>query len=277
MVYLGEDSNLLEVYDMKKKLISVLAVLALVAFGISGCSAEQQPDAPTVEPPPAESNIPEVTPDVIPEAPPVESTSPEPTPEPEPEPVITVVDGITYVNGVLIVNKTYPYPLDHTQSGMTPETEAAYNQMIQDAAAEGLTLKMRTAYRSITQQTIIYNNYVNTHGQAAADRFSARPGHSEHHTGLAIDINSLETSFGETPEGIWLAEHCIEYGFILRYPKDSEEITGYMYEPWHVRYVGVELAQELYLGDGNFLPLETYLGITSCYSDASTDEPPQEQ
>lgn len=112
-------------------------------------------------------------------------------------------------------------------------------------------------------------------GQAATDRFSARPGHSEHHTGLAIDLNSLKTAFGETPEGKWLAEHCAEYGFILRYPKDSEEITGYIYEPWHIRYVGVEFAQELYLGDGDFLTLEEYFGITSCYSDAPVVELPQ--
>ena len=82
-----------------------------------------------------------------------------------------------------------------------------------------------------------------------------------------MDLNSLSFSFGETATGKWIANHCVEYGFILRYPKDKEAITGYMYEPWHVRYVGTELAQELYLGDGNFLTLEEYFGITSTYGE----------
>ena len=100
-------------------------------------------------------------------------------------------------------------------------------------------------------------------GQEAADRYSARPGHSEHQSGLAFDLNDLSESFGRTKEGIWLRENCWKYGFIIRYPEDKESITGYMYEPWHVRYIGNDSAKAVYESG---LCLEEYLGITSQYS-----------
>ena len=206
----------------------------------------------------------------------------EPVAEPEPEPeielkegetltatghILTQVDGVTYVDGVIIVNKTYSIPESYPQKSMTDEARAALNVMIEAAAAEGITLVGRTDYRSYSFQATLYNNDVAKDGQAEADRYSARPGHSEHHTGLAIDLNSLETWFGQTPEGLWLSHHCAEYGYIIRYPEGKEPITGYMYEPWHVRYVGTELAQELYLGDGQFVTLEEHFGITSAYQE----------
>lgn len=253
----------------KYALFALLTALLLLAAGCStaaGTPAKEIATAPAeVTPTPSPTPRPTPTPEPTPE--PTLTPEPTPTPEPEPKHVFTEVDGATYIDGVLIVNKSYPITQDYPLRSKTPETEAAYQRMKQDAAAEGLYLIERTSFRSFMQQTIIYNNYVKEHGQAAADRFSARPGYSEHHTGLAIDLNSLETAFGETPEGKWLAEHCAEYGFILRYPKDSEEITGYIYEPWHVRYVGKELAQELYLGNGDFLTLEEYFGITSRYEE----------
>ncbi len=94
--------------------------------------------------------------------------------------------------------------------------------------------------------------------------FSARAGHSEHQTGLTIDCNDASDSFVGTPEAEWLAEHASEYGFIIRYPKGKEDITGYKYEPWHIRYVGKDLAQEL---DSSGLTLEEYFGIISEYAD----------
>ncbi|MEG0486259.1 MAG: M15 family metallopeptidase, partial [Oscillospiraceae bacterium] len=103
-------------------------------------------------------------------------------------------------------------------------------------------------------------------GVEAADRYSARPGYSEHQTGLTYDIGEkgkedvwLTEAFGETPAGKWVAEHAHEYGFIMRYPKGKEEITGYMYESWHFRYVGVDIATEIYKRQGT---LEEYLGIS---------------
>lgn len=196
---------------------------------------------------------------------PVTTAAPETTAAPTH--TIEVIDGVTYIDGVLIVNKTYALPADYPQKSLTTEALNAYWTMKQAAAADGLTIKSISDYRSYYDQRYIYNNYVARDGQAAADRYSARPGHSEHQSGLAIDINSTAFDFDTTPEGQWLATHCAEYGFVIRYPKDKEAITGYMYEPWHVRYVGKDLAAKLYLGDGEFTTLEEYFGITSVYAD----------
>lgn len=180
------------------------------------------------------------------------------------EPIIENINGFTYVNGILIANKTYPLPDGFDPGGLHPDAEAAFNQMQADAAAEGITLKIISGYRSYSHQTNTYNRYVARDGQASADRYSARPGHSEHQTGLAMDINSLYQSFGETPEGIWLTEHCAEYGFIIRYLEEKEAETGFMYEPWHIRYVGEKLAAEV---TASGLCLEEFLGITSAYAE----------
>ena len=134
-----------------------------------------------------------------------------------------------------------------------------------DAASQGISLSIISGFRSYSRQSTLYNNYVNRDGKAAADTYSARAGHSEHQTGLAADINSLYQSFIDTPEGKWLNNNCHKYGFIIRYPKGKESITGYIYEPWHIRYVGVDIATSLYNG-GNWISLEEYLGITSKYS-----------
>ena len=121
---------------------------------------------------------------------------------------------------------------------------------------------MKSGFRSYYDQRYIYNGYVSRDGVAAADRYSARAGHSEHQSGMAIDVNSTSTSFKDTPEGIWLRDNCHLYGFIIRYPEGKEHITGYMYEPWHIRYVGVELATKI---KESGLCLEEYFGITSAY------------
>lgn len=121
------------------------------------------------------------------------------------------------------------------------------------AAAEqaGQPLKLSSAYRSYNYQVGLYNGYVKSQGQSAADAVSARPGYSEHQTGLSADVGPLsgkcnvQTCFGDTPAGQWLAANAYKYGFIIRYPEGLTNITGYAYEPWHVRYVGTELAQEM--------------------------------
>ncbi len=124
-------------------------------------------------------------------------------------------------------------------------------RMFSSAAADGVTLVFGSGYRSEALQRQFYNSYVAQDGQIAADRYSARPGTSEHQTGLSFDATStsgtchLEICFEDTPEGKWLAEHAHKYGFIIRYPNGKENITGYQYEPWHMRYVGTELATEL--------------------------------
>lgn len=180
------------------------------------------------------------------------------------EPAVEVgADGITRVNGILVANKTYSLPEDYAP-GVDPTANAALEKMFDAAADDGISLWVVSGYRSYDHQYNTYYGYVARSGQAEADRYSARPGHSEHQTGLAFDLNSLEQSFGETAAGKWLKAHCHEYGFIIRYPEDKESVTGYMYEPWHVRYLGEDIAADVFESG---LCLEEYLGITSAYND----------
>ena len=130
------------------------------------------------------------------------------------------------------------------------------------AKKDGYSLTIVSGFRSYSYQGQLYNNYVARDGKAAADTYSARPGHSEHQTGLAMDINNASSSFNNTPEAKWIAENCYKYGFILRYPKGKENITGYMYESWHVRYLGKQLAKEVC---DSGLTLEEFLCIDSKY------------
>ncbi len=178
--------------------------------------------------------------------------------------VAKVVDGVTYIDGVLIVNKTYSLPEEYG-SGLTTNTTNAFNSMQKDASKEGLNLYISSGYRSYYTQKTLYNNYVARDGVANADTYSARAGHSEHQTGLAFDLNTIDESFANTKEGKWVSDNCYKYGLILRYPKGKDNITGYMYESWHLRYVGVELATKLY-NNGNWITLEEYYGIDSKYS-----------
>ncbi len=180
---------------------------------------------------------------------------------------------------LILVNKQHPldinykpddltamayYALDRSATArfMRAEAAAAFSQLVEAASREGLELKMTTAYRSYDFQKMLYNNYVSQSGEEEADRFSAKPGQSEHQTGLAVDVSSasvgyeLIDAFGDTSEGKWLAKHAHEYGFILRYPQGKEEITGYVYEPWHLRYVGLFVANEIYKSG---VTLEEYL------------------
>ena len=170
----------------------------------------------------------------------------------------------TYIDGILIANKKYPLPEDFNP-GEDQEARAAFDQMAADAKALGFDLVAFSGFRSYEYQTTLYNNYVNRDGKEAADRYSARPGHSEHQTGLAFDIGEksqqdlwLTADFGETPAGKWLADNAHNYGFILRYPEGKEDVTGFMYESWHFRYLGVENATEV---KNTGLTLEEYLGI----------------
>lgn len=129
------------------------------------------------------------------------------------------------------------------------EAATALNRLIADAKTNGLTINPLSGYRSYNTQVSVYNNEVKTYGQAVADTQSARPGYSEHQTGLAIDVGGggcgIEDCFGDTAEGKWVAENAYKYGFIVRYVPGKESITGYRAEPWHIRYIGVELATEM--------------------------------
>lgn len=145
---------------------------------------------------------------------------------------------------------------------LTREAADALNKLALDAQSEGHEIVVTTAYRSYNLQNYLYNKYVEKDGQALADTYSARPGTSEHQTGLAVDVSSpsvnyeLTRAYGETAEGKWLAENSWKYGFIIRYQEGKEHVTGYTYEPWHLRYVGQEAAREIYDRD---MTLEEYL------------------
>ena len=163
---------------------------------------------------------------------------------------------------LMIVNKYYnlssSYKGDLVETGnysinsnykMDREAFEAYKKLYEDAVKNNLHIKIRSAYRSYFDQQYIYNGYVARDGKAESDRYSARAGHSEHQTGLAIDISAasdLWADFSKTQEFTWMKDNSYKYGFILRYPKDKEYITGYMYEPWHYRYVGVDVAKYIY-------------------------------
>ena len=156
------------------------------------------------------------------------------------------------------------YASNRSEAGRYMRKEAAgqFHKLVEAAAAEGHELVMTTAYRSYGFQQTLWNNYVASEGEAAASRFSARPGQSEHQSGLAVDVSApsvdyaLTDSFGETEEGIWLAQNAHRFGFIIRFPEGKEDITGYLYEPWHIRYVGEPVAAEIYAKD---ITLEEYL------------------
>jgi len=132
-------------------------------------------------------------------------------------------------------------------------------------AETGLQLQSQSSYRSYPTQVSVYNDDVSAHGQAVADTSTARPGTSEHQTGLAIDISalpsscSLEACFGATPQGTWLAHNAWKYGFLLRYPEDKVAVTGYAYEPWHFRYIGIDLATEMHTE--GVTTLEEFFGL----------------
>ena len=200
---------------------------------------------------------------------------------------IKVVDD----NYMILVNRTHPlaqaYKPDdmvtvkYTVSGVGVKGETdqlrkvaaeAFEAMVEAAEEQGIFIKMRTGYRSYEyQRDRLYNPEVKNKGEIEANKSTAKPGQSEHQTGLALDIGgksqnyALSYEFGETEEGKWVAAHCHEFGFIIRYvdgtKKEPGALTGYVFEPWHIRYIGVEAATEMFQQGGGKLTYEEYLGI----------------
>ena len=179
-----------------------------------------------------------------------------------------------------LVNKQYALPADYIPSDLVtpdvrfPFTEDLPKKQMREVAANaleemfdagdkaGLDLFAQSGYRSFDRQEALFASYSEENGEKAANKYSARPGESEHQTGLTMDITSpdinydLNIEFGETDEGKWVKEHAAEFGYIIRYPEGKEDITKYQYEPWHLRYVGKKAAKEIVDQD---LTLEEYI------------------
>jgi D-alanyl-D-alanine carboxypeptidase len=174
----------------------------------------------------------------------------------------------------VVVNKQHPLqPINYAPADLTPvgngqymrlEAANALRTMLTDAAAAGHTVTAGSGYRSYATQVATYNSEVAAYGQAVADSESARAGYSEHQTGWAIDLDSggcnIADCFASTPGGKWTTANAYKYGFILRYPADLTDITGYRAEAWHFRYVGVALATELH--NEHIQTLEQFFGIS---------------
>ncbi|WP_232697304.1 M15 family metallopeptidase [Brevibacillus daliensis] len=134
---------------------------------------------------------------------------------------------------------------------MRAEAAGALEKMFAAAKQDGVALAGVSAYRSNATQTALFNRYAQKDGIEAARKYSAEPGHSEHETGLSIDVSgstgecAAQDCFGGTEEAIWLEQNSWKHGFVIRYPKGKEAITGYQYEPWHIRYVGEENAKAI--------------------------------
>ena len=240
--------------------------LALAAALLVGCSDD--PGAP--EPSPTA-------------APTADPTSPSPTPEPEPEPEPEFDRGQHSIDDPasiwVVSNKTRPLdPIEyHPADLVMPQgVENEFSQPLREpaaraveamhaaAVADGIDFRIISAYRDYGTQVVLYNGYVARDGQDRADTYSARPGHSEHQTGLVVDFDDwgecyLRACFGDTAAGQWLREHAAEHGFIVRYPESLDHVTGFTFEPWHFRYVGPDLALEM--RESGILTLEEFFDL----------------
>lgn len=231
---------------------------------------------------------------------PTPTATPSPTPTPSPIPTVppapvSVNTDTTTID--FLVNRDYPLtsaykpkelvapdiPFSFSDKNLDKRKlskvaadalEELYHAALEE---EGLTIYGVSGYRSYNRQYEIYGTSLINRSIRHTNLYSAAPGNSEHQTGLAIDVScksvnfALETSFASTPEGIWLKENCWRFGFILRYPKDKEHITGYAYEPWHIRYVGIPLAYYLYT---NNLTLDEYYGSPSSHTLEELEDTP---
>ena len=213
---------------------------------------------------------------------------PTPAPQPTSEKEFTtsnghkgvVKNGITYIDGFMIVNKTYSVPKNIYPSNpvkcnnnqvLNSTTCDAAKEMMAAAKKDGINLYIASGFRSYSTQNSLWTNRKKSNGQAFADSGTARAGHSEHHTGLGFDMcgsgdGCITSAYANTPGAKWMNANAYKFGLILRYPNGKTDETGYKYESWHFRYVGKELAQKLY-NNGDWITLENYFGITSKYSD----------
>ena len=150
------------------------------------------------------------------------------------------------------------YSKDNSQQYLSKVAQVAFEEMCENAIKDGKYLLANSAYRSYQDQQDVYNTYLKLYGQTYVNNYVAVPGYSEHQTGLALDVAARDYSiFEASPEFVWMKENAYKYGFILRYPKEKQEITGYKYEAWHYRYVGLDAAK--YIQENNITYEEYYV------------------
>lgn len=272
------------------RVVASVALLAAVAAGIGVASSWGTPSQPLSIAPPtayssdASASATDTTTTGDASTPPESTTTSPESPEPEPTLDITTASSIT-----VLVNKRIPLePADYApddlvymneievssinQHALRHDAAFAVRDLFAAAAEAGHVLDMTSGYRDYDLQTDLYSGYVEEQGKESADSTSARPGYSEHQTGLAADFSApdsdpfciLDECFGETAAGQWLAENAWQYGFILRYPEGETAVTGYAYEPWHFRFIGVDAAADFH--ESGLATYEEFVG-----SDAAPD------
>lgn len=250
-------------------IIAGVAIVVLSGFAISLKQPIKKVDKDIME-------LPSPTEDANESATPEPTSTPIPTIDPENDPRFTSTDSL-----LVFANKKHRLPNGYVPSDLVTLGTGAINNniemkevaaeamenMLSDAYEEGVYPVVVSAYRSEEYQKTLWNGYVERDGKEKADTYSSRPGYSDHQTGLTADISCnengyhLNTEFEDTEEGKWLAENAHKYGFVMRYPKGKDEITGYTYEPWHFRYIGIEEATALYNSDPN-MTMEEFYGVS---------------
>ena len=241
-----------------KRTVATAGILATVAIVLVGCAPDRVPTgSPT----------------------PTASTSAAPVDKPksffnktqysldDPTSIWVVVNKLRPLNPTNYTPKLVTLDVPHVSAPqMTQEAGDALLKMFAASQAEGAgALQIQNSYRSYAVQVNTHTNLVNSLGQAAADAQSARPGYSEHQTGLAVDVAAypskcdIAACFGQTPQGIWLAANAWRFGYLLRYPADKTAVTGYIYEPWHFRYIGLALSTEMH--NTGVTTLEEFFGL----------------
>lgn len=250
-------------------LLILLIILALVCIAVGLVLLDRQAAAPTA------TDVTKVT--------------PQKTPAPTPKPAVFDKNQYSTTDPSslwVIVNKQHPLnPVSYapndlvTVAGHQVSKRAVpdLTAMISDAAKDGANLTIISSYRSYQYQVSLYNSYVSKDGQSKADEYSARPGFSEHQTGLAIDFGdkagscAVDACYANTTEGKWLAANAYKYGFLLRYTAEKQSITGYEAEAWHYRYIGRDLALEMH--DQGVTTLEEFFGVSGGESYPSETQP----
>ncbi|MCW5953520.1 MAG: D-alanyl-D-alanine carboxypeptidase family protein [Propionibacteriaceae bacterium] len=264
---------------------TVLAGTSALLFG--GCSVSPPRSTPAGDGPspaspgaspgaspagPTPSASPTVAPSATASPTPTASATPSPTPS-STKPAKDTRSGAELdqpyaVNGIVVVSRKHPIskryePRNPSKHGLEKEVAAALADLTAAAKADGVTVKVYSAYRSYAEQDKLLKDKIVEYGnEKLARRYNAEPGKSEHQTGLAVDLWDGVTwglAVRRTKVGKWLWKHAREYGFILRYPPGKEKITGYAYEPWHFRHIGVEHSMKF--KPNSKVTLEEYLGL----------------